>query len=122
MSPLEVDVLHNEITARCRDTNYMAIYYKPRDVSDLSFIAKRMSNDDDRRTSMTLSEFLGSAWWAANDKARELGCNRLCRAAGFGQRPCLYGDELQPRHSNSEAIRGMVFKLGVVSPTRRLGH
>ena len=59
---------------------------------------------------MTLSEFLGSAWWAANDKARELGW--IVRAAGFGQSPRLYGDELQPRYSNGEAIRGMVFKLG----------
>ncbi|HEY7444639.1 MAG TPA: hypothetical protein VH701_19565 [Vicinamibacterales bacterium] len=71
MSPLEVDVLHKEITVRVPGTNYMATYYKPRDSRVL--IAKRMSSEDDQRTSMTLSEFLGSAWWAANDKARELG-------------------------------------------------
>jgi len=71
MAPLEVDVLHNEITVTVPGTNYMATYYKPRDSRIL--IAKRMSREDDQRTSMTLSEFLGSAWWAANDKARELG-------------------------------------------------
>ena len=71
MSPLEVDVLHNEITVTVPGTNYMATYYKPRDF--LGYLLQIMSNEDDRRTSMTLSEFLGSAWWAANDKARELG-------------------------------------------------
>ncbi len=71
MPPLEVDVLHNEITVTVPGTNYMATYYKPRDSRIL--IAKRMSSEDDQRTSMTLSEFLGGAWWAANDKARELG-------------------------------------------------
>ena len=34
MSPLEVDVLHNEITVTVPGTNYMATYYKPRDFSD----------------------------------------------------------------------------------------
>jgi hypothetical protein len=71
MPPLEVDVLHNEITVTAPGTNYMATYYKPRDSRIL--IAKRMSSEDDQRTSMTLSEFLGGAWWVANDKARELG-------------------------------------------------
>ena len=41
-----------------------------------------------------------------------LRCNRGVRGLGFGRRPYLYGDELQPRYSNGEAIRGMVFKLG----------
>ena len=41
-------------------------------------------------------------------------------AVGFGRRPRLYGGELQPRYSNGEAIRGMVFKLGIVSSTWRL--
>jgi hypothetical protein len=43
-------------------------------------------------------------------------------AVGFGRRPRLYGGELQARYSNGEAIRGMVFKLGIVSSTWRLGH
>jgi hypothetical protein len=35
-----------------------------------------------------------------------------CVSRRIRQRPRLYGDELQPRYSNGEAIRGMVFKLG----------
>ena len=33
-----------------------------------------------------------------------LRCNRGVRGLGFGRRPYLYGDELQPRYSNSEEI------------------
>ena len=33
-----------------------------------------------------------------------LRCNRGVRGVGVGRRPCPYGDELQPRYSNSEEI------------------
>ena len=83
----------------------MATYYKPRDSRIL--IAKRMSKEDDRRT----TEFLGSASWAAN-----------CVSRWIRPAPSPYGDELQPRHSNGEAICEWFSSWGVVSPTRRLGH
>jgi hypothetical protein len=71
MSPLQVEVLHNEITVTLPGTSYTVTYYRPKYSRIL--LAKRQSSKDDQRTNVTLSEFLGSAWWAANDKARELG-------------------------------------------------
>ena len=70
-SDLQVEVLHNEITVTLPGTSYTVTYYKPKDSRIL--LAKRPSSKDDQRTTVTLSEFLGGAWWAANDKARELG-------------------------------------------------
>ena len=46
-------------------------YYKPANSTQL--LARRIPIADDPQASMTLSEFLGRAWWAANDKARDLG-------------------------------------------------
>ena len=65
MSPLEVDVLHNEITVHGAGNKLHGHLLQTEQTSRI-LIAKRMSKEDDRRTSMTLSEFLGSAWWAAN--------------------------------------------------------
>jgi hypothetical protein len=68
---LHIEVLHNEITVTMPGTKYTVTYYKPKNSRIL--LARRPSSTDDQRTSVTLSEFLGSAWWVANDKARELG-------------------------------------------------
>jgi hypothetical protein len=70
-SDFQVEVLHNEITVTLPGTSYTVTYYKPKNSRIL--LAKRPASNDDQRTTVTLSEFLGSAWWAANDKARELG-------------------------------------------------
>jgi hypothetical protein len=71
MTDLHIDVPHNKITVTLPGTSYTVTYYKPKNSPIL--LAKRPSNKEDQRTTMTLSEFLGSAWWAANDKARKLG-------------------------------------------------
>ena len=72
MTPdLQIEVLHNEITVTMPGTTYTVTYYKPKDSRIL--LAKRSSSTEDARATVTLSEFLGSAWWAANDRARELG-------------------------------------------------
>ena len=62
---LRIDVVDDEIIV-CRVT-----YYKPANSPQL--LARRISDQDDRRVPMTLSEFLARAWKAANTKARELG-------------------------------------------------
>ena len=41
MSPLEIDVPHNEITVTVPGTNYMATYYKPETLGYLSQSACR---------------------------------------------------------------------------------
>ena len=72
MTPdLHIELLHNEITVTMPGTSYTVTYYKPKNSRIL--LAKRPSSKDDQRTTFTLSEFLGSGRWAANDKARELG-------------------------------------------------
>ena len=68
---LHIEVVDGEIVVTAPFTSYTVTYYKPKDSRLL--LAKRPSNKDDQRTNVTLSEFLGGAWWAANDKARELG-------------------------------------------------
>ena len=68
---LHIELLHNAITVTMPGTNYTVTYHKPKDSPLL--LAKNQSSSDDRRTSVTLSEFLGSAWWAASKRARELG-------------------------------------------------
>jgi hypothetical protein len=72
MTPdLHIEVLHNEITVTMPGTSYSVTYYKPKHSRIL--LAKRPSSIDDQRSTLRLSEFLGGAWWATNDKARELG-------------------------------------------------
>ena len=46
-------------------------YYKPANSPQL--LAKNLSMEDDRRSEMTLSDFLARAWTLANEKARSLG-------------------------------------------------
>ena len=69
---LHVEVLHQEITITMPGTSYTITYYKPRDSRIL--VVKRQSDLSDQNAP-ALAEFLGKAWWAANDKAHELGWN-----------------------------------------------
>jgi hypothetical protein len=72
MAPeLRIEVLHNEIIVTMPGTSYTVTYYKPKESRIL--LAKHQSNKEDQRATATLSEFLGSAWWAASERARELG-------------------------------------------------
>lgn len=68
---LHIEVLHKEITVTMPGTSYTVTYYKPK--GSRLLLAKQQSNTDDQRATVTLSEFLGSAWWAATERARELG-------------------------------------------------
>ena len=68
---LQIEVMHKEITVTLPGTNYTATYYKPRDSRIL--LAKQQSSADDPKATVTLSTFLGGAWWAASERARELG-------------------------------------------------
>jgi hypothetical protein len=68
---LNVEVRERDIIVTMPGTSYSVTYYKPARVPQL--LAKRISDKDDPRTAMTLSEFLALAWKLANDKARELG-------------------------------------------------
>ena len=66
-----VKVRDDEIIVTMPGTTYAVTYYKPANSSQL--LAKRIAESDDKRTSMSLSEFLALAWKLANERARELG-------------------------------------------------
>lgn len=68
---LLVEVVDDEIIITVPGSHYSVTYYKPEKSPQL--LARRISDTDDRRIAMTLSEFLARAWRLANDKARELG-------------------------------------------------
>jgi hypothetical protein len=70
-SDLRVEVVDDEIIVTLPGSHYSVAYYKPTKSPQL--IAKRISDRDDPRVGMRLSEFLALAWRLANDKARELG-------------------------------------------------
>jgi hypothetical protein len=65
-----VEVVDDEIIVSC-GWYYSVTYYKPRSMPRL--LAKRISERDDARAPMQLTEFLARAWTLANDKARKLG-------------------------------------------------
>jgi hypothetical protein len=68
---IRVQVVDDEIIVTRPGSFYSVTYYKPNGCPQL--IAKRMSDRNDLRIAMTLSEFLVQAWKLANAKARELG-------------------------------------------------
>ena len=68
---LLIDVVDDEIIISLPATSYSVTYYKPPSSSQL--LAKNISQRDDRRTPLTLSDFLSRAWQEANAKARDLG-------------------------------------------------
>ena len=65
---LDCQVRDDEIVVTLPGT---VTYYKPDRSPQL--LARLISDKDDKRVALTLSEFLARAWQAANDKARELG-------------------------------------------------
>jgi hypothetical protein len=68
---LNVQVVDDEIIVTLLGTDYSVTYYRPKNSPGL--LAKRISDSDDPRIPMRVSEFLASAWRLVNDKARELG-------------------------------------------------
>ncbi|MBK5198717.1 MAG: hypothetical protein JJE37_10635 [Methyloceanibacter sp.] len=71
MGDVQLEVLDDEIVISLPGSHYSVTYYKPAKSPQL--LAKRISDRDDPRVPMMVSEFLAAAWRAANDKARELG-------------------------------------------------
>ena len=71
MAELRVQVLNDDIIVTLPGSHYTVTYYKPAKSPQL--VAKFISDRDDPRVAMSLSEFLVLAWRLANDKARELG-------------------------------------------------
>ena len=70
-SELSVQVVDDEITVTLPGSHYSVTYYKPAKSPQL--LAKFISDRDDPRVAMRLSEFVALAWKLSNDKARELG-------------------------------------------------
>ena len=68
---LRVAVQGIEIVVTASDSDYMMTYHKPANSPQL--LARSFPRKEDRRVSMTLADFLTSAFKLANDKARELG-------------------------------------------------
>jgi len=70
-SELRVQVVDDEIIVTLPGSHYSVTYYKS--AKSPRLVAKCMSDRDDPRVAMSLSEFLDLAWSLANDKARGLG-------------------------------------------------
>jgi len=70
-SELRVQVVDDEIIVTLPGSHYSVTYYKSAKSPQL--LAKSMSDRNDPRVAMRLSEFLARAWRLANDRARELG-------------------------------------------------
>jgi hypothetical protein len=68
---LRAQVVGDDIIVTLPGSHYSVTYYKPAKSPEL--IAKCISDRDDPRVAMSLSEFLTRAWRLANDTARELG-------------------------------------------------
>lgn len=68
---LRVDVVDDEIIVVLPGTSYSVTYFKRPNSPHL--LAKNISQTDDGRVPVKLSDFLGRAWQVANAKARELG-------------------------------------------------
>jgi hypothetical protein len=68
---LDCQVRDDEIIVTLPGTTYTVTYYKPDRSPQL--LARLISDKDDKRVALTLSEFLARAWQVANERARELG-------------------------------------------------
>jgi hypothetical protein len=68
---LRIDVVDDEIIVSLPGTSYSVTYFKRPNSHQL--LARNISQVDDFRTPLKLSDFLSRAWRVANDKARELG-------------------------------------------------
>jgi hypothetical protein len=72
-SELYVEVRGEEIIVVVPHSTYSATYCRSRDSSCLILTLVSSPDKDDPRSTQTAAQFLGLAWQAANDKARELG-------------------------------------------------
>ena len=70
---LYVEVRGEEIIVMVPHSTYAATYCGSRDSSSLVLTQVSSPDNDDPRSTPTAAQFLGLAWHAANDKARELG-------------------------------------------------
>jgi len=66
-----VRLVDDEIVVSLPHSTYIAIYEKDADLPHLTL--RHLSEEKDPQASLTIAEFLGRAWDAANAKARELG-------------------------------------------------
>ena len=71
LSDLYVEVRGDEIIVALPHSTYTATYRKSTDSSHLTMT--HVSPEKDPRATLTTAEFVGRAWQAANQKARELG-------------------------------------------------
>jgi hypothetical protein len=71
VSDLYVEVHGEDIIVALPHSTHRATYRKSTDAANL--IMTDASSPDDPASSLTPAEFLGLAWEAANEKARELG-------------------------------------------------
>ena len=71
LSDLYVEVHGEEIIVALPNSTHRAAYRKSMDLSHL--IMTDASSPEDPGSSLTPAEFLGLAWQAANERARELG-------------------------------------------------
>ena len=69
-SEFSVQVVDDEIVMTLPGSHYSVTYYKSAKSPQL--LAKYISDRDDPRVEMRVSEFLALAWRLADDKAREL--------------------------------------------------
>ena len=78
-SEFSVQVVDDEIVVTLPGSHYSVTYYKSAKSPQL--LAKYISDRDDPRVEMRVSEFLALAWRLADDKARELelGLGRVRR-------------------------------------------
>jgi hypothetical protein len=67
---LDCQVRDDEIIVTLPGTTYTVTYYKPDRSPQL--LARLISDKDDKRVALTLSEFLARAWQVAVERAREL--------------------------------------------------
>jgi hypothetical protein len=72
LSDLYVEVRGEELIVILPHSSYTATYCKSTDSSHL-IMTDVSSPEKDPRSTLTPAEFLGRAWQAANEKARELG-------------------------------------------------
>ena len=68
---LRVQVQGGQIVVTALGTDYVVTYHKPANSPQL--VARSFPRKEDRRTSMTVAQFLTDASKLATDKARELG-------------------------------------------------
>jgi hypothetical protein len=70
-SEVWVRVVDDEIVVTLPHSTYIAIYEMGADSPHLTM--KHLTQEKDPQATLTIAEFLGRAWDAANAKARELG-------------------------------------------------